>query len=48
MRAQKVVDLTGSKGALRLAEVPEPQPAHLTPGSGVVVEVHAAGVSSSE
>ena len=30
-------------------EVPEPQPSHmLTPGSGVLVDVHAAGVSFPE
>jgi NADPH2:quinone reductase len=35
--------------ALELVELPEPDPAHaLTPGSGVVIDVHAAGVSFPE
>jgi NADPH2:quinone reductase len=49
MRAIQIVDLTGPDGALRLVELPEPEPAHpLTPGEGVVVDVHAAGVSFPE
>ncbi len=51
MRAVQIVDLTGPDSALTLGEVPEPDspPQHmLTPGSGVLVEVHAAGVSFPE
>ena len=49
MRALQIVELTGPQSALRLVEVPEPEPSHmLTPGAGVVVEVHAAGVSFPE
>lgn len=49
MRAVQIVDLTGPESALRVVQLPEPEPSHpLTPGSGVVVEVHAAGVSFPE
>jgi NADPH2:quinone reductase len=49
VRAIQIVDLTGPDQALRLAELPEPEPSHmLTPGSGVIVDVHAAGVSFPE
>jgi NADPH2:quinone reductase len=51
VRAVQIVDLSGPDSALRLGEVPEPDspPQHmLTPGSGVLVEVHAAGVSFPE
>ncbi len=51
MRAVQIVDLSGPDSALALGEVPEPAspPEHLlTPGSGVLVEVHAAGVSFPE
>src|SRR5919198_1907181 len=49
MRAIQIVELSGPDGALREVDVPEPAPSHmLTPGSGVVVEVHAAGVSFPE
>src|SRR5204863_332505 len=49
MRAVHITDLTGPDSALRLADVPEPEPSHpLTPGRGVVVEVRAAGVSFPE
>jgi NADPH2:quinone reductase len=49
MRAVQIVDLTGPESALAEADVPEPAPSHiLTPGSGVVVDVHAAGVSFPE
>ncbi|MEA2305544.1 MAG: NADPH:quinone reductase [Solirubrobacteraceae bacterium] len=49
MRALQITELTGPRTALTLAEVPEPEPSHLlTPGSGVVVDVHAAGVSFPE
>jgi NADPH:quinone reductase len=49
MRAIQIFELSGPDGALREVDVPEPEPSHmLTPGSGVVVEVHAAGVSFPE
>lgn len=49
MRAVQIVDLTGPESALRVVDLPEPEPSHpLNPGSGVVVEVHAAGVSFPE
>jgi NADPH2:quinone reductase len=49
MRAVQIVDLSGPESALAETDVPEPEPSHpLTPGKGVVVEVHAAGVSFPE
>jgi NADPH:quinone reductase len=49
MRALQITELTGPESALRLSEIPEPEASHmLTPGSGVIVEVHAAGVSFPE
>src|SRR5581483_5939080 len=43
------VELSGPDSALRLEELPDPQPSHqMTPGEGVVVDVHAAGVSFPE
>ncbi len=49
MRAIQITDLTGPESALKLVDIPEPEPSHpLTPGSGVVVDVHAAGVSFPE
>jgi NADPH:quinone reductase len=46
VRAVQIVELSGPERALRVAELPEPEASHmLTPGSGVVVDVHAAGVS---
>jgi NADPH2:quinone reductase len=49
VRAIQIVDLSGPDGALELVDLPEPEPSHtLTPGSGVIVEVHAAGVSFPE
>jgi NADPH2:quinone reductase len=49
MRAIQIAELSGPDGALREVDLPEPEPSHpLTPGSGVVVEVHAAGVSFPE
>jgi NADPH2:quinone reductase len=45
----QIVELTGPEGALKLADLPEPEPSHpMTPGRGVVIEVHAAGVSFPE
>ncbi|MGB0097283.1 MAG: NADPH:quinone oxidoreductase family protein, partial [Solirubrobacteraceae bacterium] len=49
MRAIQIVNLEGPDRALALAEIPEPEPSHpMTPGSGVVVDVRAAGVSFPE
>ena len=49
MRAVQIVNLEGPDRALELVDVPEPEPTHmLTPGRGVVVDVHAAGVSFPE
>jgi NADPH:quinone reductase len=49
VRAIQIVELSGPDGAMRAVDLPEPEPSHvLTPGSGVVVEVHAAGVSFPE
>jgi NADPH:quinone reductase len=49
MRAVQIVNLDGPDRALELAELPDPEPSHmLTPGSGVLVDVHAAGVSFPE
>jgi NADPH2:quinone reductase len=49
VRAIQITELSGPRSALALADVPEPEPSHmLTPGSGVVVDVHAAGVSFPE
>jgi NADPH2:quinone reductase len=48
MRAVRIVSLDGP-GALEPGEVPEPPAEHfLTPGAGVVIDVHAAGVSFPE
>jgi NADPH2:quinone reductase len=49
MRALQITELSGPAQALRFADLPDPGPAHpLTPGRGVVVDVHAAGVSFPE
>ncbi len=49
MRAVQIVELTGPDSALSLVELPDPEPSHsMTPGSGVLVDVHAAGVSFPE
>jgi NADPH:quinone reductase len=49
MRAVQIVDLSGPESALAEADVPEPEASHpLTPGSGVLIDVHAAGVSFPE
>ncbi|HUA72272.1 MAG TPA: NADPH:quinone oxidoreductase family protein [Solirubrobacteraceae bacterium] len=49
MKAVQIVELTGPRTALRLNDVPEPAHEHpMTPGEGVVVDVHAAGVSFPE
>jgi NADPH2:quinone reductase len=49
MRALQITELTGPDSALALADIDEPATEHpLTPGRGVVVDVHAAGVSFPE
>ncbi|UGS36173.1 NADPH:quinone oxidoreductase family protein [Capillimicrobium parvum] len=49
MRAIQITELSGPADALKLVDVPEPEPSHpLTPGAGVVIDVHAAGVSFPE
>src|SRR5918992_3252776 len=49
MRAVQITELSGPRSALAEADLPEPEASHvLTPGRGVVVDVHAAGVSSPE
>jgi NADPH:quinone reductase len=49
MRAIQIVAETGPDSALELVELAEPEPSHmLTPGTGVVIDVHAAGVSFPE
>ena len=49
MRAMQITELTGPDAALRLVDLPDPEPTHMfTPGRGVVVDVHAAGVSFPE
>jgi NADPH2:quinone reductase len=45
VRALEIAELSGPD-AIRMAEVPEPEPTHmLTPGEGVLIEVRAAAVS---
>jgi NADPH:quinone reductase len=49
MRAVQIVELSGPDSALKVVELPDPEPSHMmTPGKGVVVEVAAAGVSFPE
>jgi NADPH2:quinone reductase len=49
VRAVQITELSGPRSALSVADLPEPEPSHvLTPGSGVLVDVHAAGVSFPE
>jgi NADPH:quinone reductase len=49
MRAIQIVEESGPDTALKIVELPEPEPSHLlTPGEAVVVEVHVAGVSFPE
>jgi NADPH:quinone reductase len=41
--------LSGPRSALSIADLPDPEPDHpLTPGSGVLIDVHAAGVAFPE
>jgi NADPH:quinone reductase len=49
MKAVQIVELTGPESALKLVDVPEPEADHpVTPGEGVIVDVHAAGVAFPE
>lgn len=49
MRAVQIVNLDGPREALALVDLPEPAAEHpLTPGSGVLIDVYAAGVSFPE
>jgi NADPH2:quinone reductase len=49
VKALQITELSGPDSALTAVDIPEPEPSHmLTPGSGVVVDVHAAGVSFPE
>jgi NADPH2:quinone reductase len=51
MQAIQIIDLSGPASALALVQAPAPQepPTHmLTPGEGVLIDVHAAGVSFPE
>ncbi|HEY4996411.1 MAG TPA: NADPH:quinone oxidoreductase family protein [Solirubrobacteraceae bacterium] len=49
MKAIQIVEESGPDSALALVELPEPEASHmLTPGEGVLVEVHTAGVSFPE
>src|SRR5439155_21620203 len=49
VRAIQITNLNGPDEALELVDVPEPEPSHMmTPGSGVLVDVHSAGVSFPE
>jgi NADPH2:quinone reductase len=53
MKAIQIVDLSGPSSALALLDVPAPEeqptPSHmLTPGEGVAIDVHVAGVSFPE
>lgn len=49
MRAIQITALSGPNSALRMVDLPEPAASHmLTPGQGVIIDVHAAGVSFPE
>jgi NADPH2:quinone reductase len=49
VRAIQITELSGPDSALALVDIPEPEPSHmLTPGSGVLVDVRAAGVAFPE
>jgi NADPH2:quinone reductase len=49
LKAVQITELSGPDTALRLVDLPEPDPSHrLTPGAGVMVDVEAAGVSFPE
>jgi NADPH2:quinone reductase len=49
VKAIQIVRLDGPDGALEIVQLPEPGPSHqLTPGAGVLIDVHCAGVSFPE
>jgi NADPH2:quinone reductase len=49
MRALQITELSGPRSALSIADLPDPEPSHpLTPGAGVLIDVHAAGVAFPE
>src|SRR4051795_7875412 len=49
MRAIQITNLNGPDEALELVDIAEPEASHmLTPGDGVLVDVHSAGVSFPE
>jgi NADPH:quinone reductase len=49
VKAIQIVRLDGPDGALEVVELPEPAASHpLTPGAGVSIDVHCAGVSFPE
>lgn len=49
MRAIQITELTGPDHALKLVDIPDPEPSHmLTPGRAVLVDAHAVGVSFPE
>src|SRR5215203_1849957 len=47
MRALQITELSGPRSALSIADLPEPDHP-LTPGAGVLIDVHAAGVAFPE
>ncbi len=49
MRAMQITELSGPATALELADLPDPEPSHMTTlGRGVVIDVKAAGVAFPE
>jgi NADPH2:quinone reductase len=49
LRAVQITDTSGPQSGLALVDIPEPEASHMmTPGSGVLVDVKAAGVSFPE
>jgi NADPH2:quinone reductase len=49
MRALQITELSGPRSALTIADLPEPEASHmLSPGSAVLIDVHAAGVAFPE
>jgi NADPH2:quinone reductase len=49
MRALQITELSGPRSALSVADLPDPPADHpLSPGSGVLIDVHAAGVAFPE
>ena len=49
MKALQITELSGPRSAMSAADLPDPPAEHpLTPGSGVLIDVHAAGVAFPE